>query len=381
LKIYKLLAVFTILVVFNSCGGSGSSECSVANKKSFVYELLHDIYYWADSVEDSDISDFKDEYEVLDNLKDKRDRYSFITTNKVYDNYFVSTTNDDFGMLNSEKNNSIIRFVYPNSPASIAGIKRSDRILSYKVMDDNLSVDFKFLVDGSIVKNVIIKPFEYEKKEIVNPKVFDLNGTKVGYFVLNSFIGKNIVRDLNSTFKSFKKSNVDELIIDLRDNGGGDIDIAANLASLISGKKSVGHIFQHHNYNLKYSENNNNSYFVENSNSLDLNRVFVITTHNTASASESLISALRASENHMEVIIVGSKSYGKPYSMIAIPFCNHVIFPILMKNLNSENMEDYDDGFTPTCKADDNLSYDFGDVDESSLKEAIYYIENSSCSN
>ena len=51
-------------------------ELLIPNKKSFVYELLHDIYYWADSVEDSDISDFKDEYEVLDNLKDKRDRYS-----------------------------------------------------------------------------------------------------------------------------------------------------------------------------------------------------------------------------------------------------------------------------------------------------------------
>ena len=144
-----------------------------------------------------------------------------------------------------------------------------------------------------------------------------------------------------------------------------------------------GHVFEHFRYNRKYSSYNESSYFEDRQkapNALSLNRVFFITTENSASASESVISALRASENHMEVVIVGGRTYGKPYAMYPIAYCDRVFFPILMKNFNSDFAEDYDNGFEPTCQASDDLRFDYGDPRESSVKEAIYYLQHGTCS-
>jgi C-terminal processing protease CtpA/Prc len=406
LKTYIYILVLTLLVVFNSCGGVNTKlspniinqlettvddgmiqvdlpSCDVDSKKRFVYDLLHDLYYWADEIGESNIDLFADSSALLDGLKSDKDRFSFIMDRSIYEEHFNSTTANDYGFLSSSigEGDSVILFVYPNSPAFKAGIKRSDIITKATPLDDNKSIIFTLLSNDGSKKDIRLTQTSYTKREVANSKIIPLGDKKVGYFVLNSFVGKNINSDLDLLFQVYKKSDIDELILDLRYNNGGDIAISAHLATLISGKKSFSHIFQHHIFNSAYSENNSDSYFDKKSDyALDLKRLFVITTENSASASESVISALRAKENDMDVVIIGTKSYGKPYSMYPISFCDKVFFPILMKNFNADYDEDYDDGFTPTCRVDDDYFHDFGDLKEKNLKEAIYYINHESCS-
>jgi hypothetical protein len=101
LKTYKYILVLTLLVIFNSCGGSETKlskkptnqpettvddgmiqvdlpSCDVGSKKTFVYELLHDSYYWADEIGESSIDLFADSSALLDGLKSDKDRFSFI---------------------------------------------------------------------------------------------------------------------------------------------------------------------------------------------------------------------------------------------------------------------------------------------------------------
>jgi len=397
-----LITLFTIfLTLFNSCGGSSSNrvakkqntpsflesnltECDLRSRNRFLYSFLQDAYYWADEVPKGiDPSRFNSEDELLQKLKNKKDRFSFILDLDLYAQTFESQTSEDFGILSDldEENNYRVVYVSPNSPASKAGIKRSDRYEVLKgLSEDNRSVKLRIYSKYAPARTVTLYKKSFLKKEVGYEKIFTINGKKVGYFVLNSFVGERIDRDLDQLFADFKREGIDDLIVDLRYNGGGNIDISAHLATLISGQKSFSHIFQHHQFNRKYSKYNDNSYFDRYSPyALDMKRVFFITTENTASASESIISALRARENGMSVIIIGSKTYGKPYSMLPIKFCNKVLFPIMMKNFNVDYDEDYDDGFSPTCEALDDKDHNFGDIKERSLNESLYYIEFGYC--
>ena len=399
-KVFKI--IFGVVLSFSiiSCGGSSKKSeakvaqdkapsfldakldsCDQASRNRFIYDFMQDSYYWALEVPRGlDASRFDSEDELLSVIKNKKDHFSFILDLSLYDSVFESDMGNDFGILSDLDENNLVRVLYvaPNSPAFDAGIRRSDRLEFIDKSDDNKSIRLT-VISKDKTREVTLNEKSFLKKEVSNVKIFDLGDKKVGYFVLNSFIGENIKRDLDEVFGQFKKEGVDELILDLRYNGGGKIDIATHLASLISGKKSFSHIFQHHVFNSKYSQYNEDSYFDRyTKNALDLKRVFVITTANTASASESVISALRAKENNMDVIIVGDRTYGKPYGMYPIKYCDKVFFPIMMKNFNTD-YDNYDEGFEPTCKAVDDKERDFADENEESLNSALYYIKNGRC--
>jgi len=389
-----------ILILFNSCGSSHSKKtndnnisfistkldsCDQSSRDRFLYSFMKDAYYFSDEVQDLDISkyDSLDDSSFLDILKSDKDRFSFIISNKIYDDYFVDENTRDFGVMSiqsDDENTTLVIYVKENSPAFKAGIKRSDFIKLLKLYDDNKSAKIRVFSNDGRKRDIVLKEESYLKKEVSNVHIFDLFNKKIGYFVLNSFIGKNIDRDLDLLFKRFKGSGVNDLVLDLRYNGGGDINIASHLATLIAGKKSFGEVFQHHLFNKHYSKYNNDSHFDKSSPfSLNLDRLFVLVTNETASASESLISALRSSKIGMDVVIIGQKTYGKPYSMYPISYCDKVFFPILMKNFNSDYSEDYDNGFEPDCDVEDDLYHNFGDENESMLSNAIYYIKNGQC--
>ncbi|HIC77950.1 MAG TPA: hypothetical protein EYP02_02090, partial [Sulfurovum sp.] len=138
----------------------------------------------------------------------------------------------------------------------------------------------------------------------------------------------------------------------------------------------------HYLFNSKYSYLNYTTRFNEFShNQLNLNRLFVITSKRTCSASEQLILNLRASTNQMEVIQIGQETCGKPYAYNSIGlFCNKALFLINTKAHNSDHQMIEADGLYPTCRVEDNIYKAFGDREESSLKEALYYINHNRCS-
>lgn len=201
---------------------------------------------------------------------------------------------------------------------------------------------------------------------------------------------------------NFKNSQIDELILDLRYNSGGFLAISAELSTMIAGLEVSNHSFTQLVYNDKLSANNqayefptkavgidkNSSYEGQPLPTLSLSRVYVITTNNTASASESLINGLRGID--FEVVLIGGSTHGKPYGWVPRDNCGITYNSIQFKMANAKGFGDYNDGFIPSdsdntrekvqgCVVLDDYSKELGDNNEKMLAAAIYHIENNSC--
>jgi carboxyl-terminal processing protease len=109
---------------------------------------------------------------------------------------------------------------------------------------------------------------------------------------------------------------------------------------------------------------------------LNLDRVIVITSEQTCSASELVINCLKP---FIDVVLVGSNTCGKPVGMIGYDLFDKHISPIEFKTVNADGEGDYFDGIPPTCDSEDDLMKQFGDEEESSLAEALNYVRNGSC--
>ncbi len=381
--------------------------CSIKNKKQFVYDLFHDSYLWANITKEVDFEDnstYPDEEVLLNDLRYEKDHFSFIMKKKDYDNFFEAGKNIGFGFEfaftgdTTSIESIIVLLVYPDSPAAKIGLKRSDEILTidgksadeiyhddtlldHYFYDKNLSVSIKVRHSDSSAEELNITKKEFDFKTVIVDKVLNIEQKKIGYLLFQSFVGTS-QQELDDAFNHFHQEGIDELVLDLRYNGGGYVYIANHLASLIGGYKTAGKVFQNQLFNAKYSNYNDTVYFEQEApQSLALDRVFILTTNNSCSASELVINGLRALVTGIDVVQIGEATCGKPYGMIGGAYCDKYILPVQMKSTNGDNVGDYVDGLTPACSAKDDVFDDFTDQKETLFAQALYYIKNDHCKN
>lgn len=418
MPIYILL--ITLFLTLTGCNNTKNSDegttstifgavqppavCTETTKKQFVYDLMHDSYLWAsETVEMSDtqIASYASDSQLLDALKVENDHFSYILDKSVYQNYLQSGIDTGYGFLlkrivdsNDTTLYFVVKLVFPESPADISGLKRGDLIAKIdhysvdKIFNDETLLDTYFnhvesdqntTFTLSDDRNLTIISAEFDLQTVLYQTTFEQNGTKIGYLTYQSFIETSEI-ELSNAFTNFKAQGIDELILDLRYNGGGYIKTAKYLATLIGGQHVYGTVFNKTLFNEKYSLYNQIMMFDEyKENALDLDRVFIITTNSTASASELVINAFRASTNDVEVIQIGSSTYGKPYGMIGGVYCDRYILPIQVESVNGDESGGYVDGLVPTCSATDDLYTPLGDLNETSIHAALYYIQTGEC--
>ena len=234
--------------------------------------------------------------------------------------------------------------------------------------------------NGDLIQNGINIELTKEENFKINPiqvnEIFTLpNGELVGYLMYNQFVAdKNI--ELNEVFESFNSQNINDLIIDLRYNGGGSVTNCVELASMITGQFNT-EIFAQEQWNTKlisFLENRFGSESLINRfvdklnngdpiNSLNLNRVYIITTSESASASELLINGLAS---YIDVIQIGEKTVGKNVGSITVydyidneqtknPDHKYAMQPIVLKIANSEGYADYADGLEPNTLVEEDI--------------------------
>lgn len=155
----------------------------------------------------------------------------------------------------------------------------------------------------------------YTENPIHIADVLDFSGTNVAYLMYNGFTN-TFDGQLNSTFAQFQAEGAEELILDLRYNGGGSIQTAVHLASMITGQFN-GQVFSKLFYNDNQQVQNRDYEFTNTLsnnatiNSLNLSKVYVLTSASSASASELIINSLRP---YIEVVHIGDTTAGKTQS-------------------------------------------------------------------
>lgn len=216
-------------------------------------------------------------------------------------------------------------------------------------------------------------------------------GRKVGYIQFNDFsIGAQ--DELIDDFRNMRDAGVQDLVLDLRFNSGGYLYIAQAAASMVTGPANLGKVFEQLNYNDKRGAETAASKLpfvntVQTAESryavgaelpqLNLPRLYVLTSSQTCSASESVINSLRGVD--VQVITVGGTTCGKPYGFHQKNNCGYAYFPIEFQGTNNKGYGGYSTGFSPTCTVADNRSSTPGSSSDPLFNAAIHHIDSGAC--
>lgn len=375
------------LAAFTSC----EDDEQKVNVNKEVYNLMKDWYYWYDQLPNVDPNSYPDPVELVKAIRvNPPDRWSYVTTKQELDAYYKQAAYIGFGFGSAftADNKLIITFVFNTSPLYANGIGRGWEIVSIDgqtptpdnytslIGPSEVGVTKTFVFkspSGQTTQHTFSKA-QIEMNTVLMDSVYTINGKKVGYFVLKGFIEKTAT-ELGTVFQKFKNAGVSELICDLRYNNGGQVNVSQLLGNLIGGSIAFGRVFGQYIHNDKHSDKNSYMYFSTNQYSLQIQRAIFITTSITASASELVINALKP---YMGVVLVGSKTHGKPVGMYTFEFkdpsIDWAIVPVCFSIRNANNEGDYFDGIPVTVEAADDIFTPFGEVTESSLNAALNYL-------
>jgi len=390
-KTLSSLLTLLLVLLLGACGSGGNSTSQgfSSAEKSFLYGLFKSEYLWYDQVANNvDISTFSDPQQMINTLRvDPPDRWSFMLTMDQY-NQFANQQTAGFGFGYTPSFD--IFLVRIDAPA-YNKLLRGDRIVLLNgesvtttliaQASRNLGVPATFTVErnGSLV-DVTVTPDAYTF-HVTLDRIIDRNGTKIGYLRYDSFT-ESSVAELETRFSELKTAGIDELVIDLRYNGGGDLSVASALLDNISATHPNQRQF-YLDWNANYQQNNTDYRFedasLQDGNELNLPRIFFLVTANTASASEAVINALIPYLGTANVITVGENSHGKPVGMRGRIYGEHIYFLINFFVRNNAGLYTSFNGIAPTCSAADDISHLMGDENETMLSTAIYYIENGQC--
>lgn len=405
------IAFITLTFLF-SCTKDNNTDViadPLSREKDYTFTVMNDIYYWYDQVPNNiKPGPIPTLEQYFDTLLAPVDRWSWMMTGSEYNSMETGEYKiygASFGQAIDYYNDYSIRvrYVFDNSPMSEHGVKRGyelthlngvhvstlpkDVTINSILSQPTTSFIFKDHSGNNVAfttSSRIVSTRSSLKTLVFTPADFKGLPYNVGYFNYYSF-NNNMLSDISSAITIFKNSNIKELILDLRYNGGGDGDALDYLVNLISPETAQGQIVGKRKHNTKYSSYDVNTSTMtivnRNSNSLNLNRIIVLTSMATASASEVLLNGLRPI---MNLVQVGRTTYGKPNGMYVIPYPesnyttpSYVLLPICFYTVNKNGYGAYESGIVPDHSRPDDLYHDFG-VNEDWINASLNYIATGS---
>ncbi|MBF6607891.1 MAG: peptidase S41 [Flavobacterium sp.] len=308
-----------------------------------------------------------------------------------------------------------VRYILPNSDAASKNIERGH--IFYAVNGQSLTIDnYSQLLaadtytlnlatydNGNITPNgesVTLTKSVYSENPVFISNVIEQGQHRVGYIMYNGFY-PNYETQLNNAFGELRAQNITHLVLDLRYNSGGSIATATKLASLITGQ-FTGQVFAQEQWNPKvqeYFEDVNpgtlRNYFGSQLSSgvtlnhLNLDKIYILTTESTASASELVINGLKP---YINVIQIGTTTVGKNVGSITLydspSFSRdgrsdkhfYAMQPIVLKTINAAGFGDYFNGLPPDVTVPEHIGNlgTLGSPSETLLSAALDQISNNS---
>lgn len=319
----------------------------------------------------------------------------------------------------------LVAYSEPGSQAELNHLGRGARFLSVNGVD--VSAGSPAMLNEGLFSPQPGKPYTFEVLDqgnstprsitmtagtvistpVQNVRTLPAPNSRVGYIQFNDHLAtaeSQLIAAVNQLNAANGGAGIDDLVLDLRYNGGGLLDIASELAYMIAGSTATsGKTFETLTFNDKnpfhLSDADRMTPFHPSAQGfsttsgqalpqLGLPRVFVITGSGTCSASESVINGLKGAG--IEVILIGATTCGKPYGFYPQDNCSVTYFTIQFKGVNQAGFGDYADGFSPGgtgipanhlpgCVVADDFSKPLGDSAEARLAAALQYRANGSC--
>ena len=426
-KIY--FQVFIILLIGVACatddevdptnvgqGGIPDPGKDAENIPQWIYDEMSFFYYWNDEIPEKGPTGDEDPESYFESLLNNTDNFSYISEDaealkeEITGTIIAMGFSPAYGIFsNTNDFFAIVEYVYPNSPAEKAGLKRGDIIL--KINGQNLNeANYRDLLSttgfsvtlGDVTNRGIVETDEMieintgiiELDPVIHYEVKQIDNQKTGYLVFVDFISGDDdiwLNSLGNALSDMKNQGISQLILDLRYNPGGEVGVANYLASAIAPAAVVNSREVLVSY--QYNENLQNyfidrqgpdspnivSRFQQNENNLNLNEVVILTTGTTASASELIINGLKP---YMDVTVIGENTFGKFYGSFLLydqedpPKHNWAIAPVVLKYANANGVTDFINGIAPDIALQDDLlnARDFGDEQDPMLATAIAHL-------
>jgi len=397
-RICRCLLTVGLVALLPALAAAQAADCSTLGQNHFVRSVLREYYYWYQQLPDPDPSQFASPEAYLEavRLRPLDESFSYITAEAASDAFFSESQYIGFGFRNMLAGAGDLRIAeaFPGSPAAAAGLDRNQQIVE---IDGSSVADLEAagLIDsafgpatvGHTVRLRMRNPDGEErdvslaKAMVTIPTVavtrtFDVEGRRVGYVLFHNFVQPSNAA-LDAAFAQLNADGAQDLVLDMRYNGGGLVSVAQHLADLIGGMRTNGLLMARYVHNDRQSARNTSLFFDTAAAALSAPRLIAITTRSSASASELVINALKP---YMPVAIVGDNSYGKPVGQYGFRFCGKIFYPVSFSIRNAADQGDYFGGFPPDCAAPDDLGHALGDPGEGSLGEALHYAATGGCS-
>jgi carboxyl-terminal processing protease len=405
----------------------GDRPGSLETEKSWVRSYIDETYLWYNEVPGVSAVSYSTPQSFFDALKTPaltasnraKDEFHFIEDTASYEASSQGGVEGGYGatwafLSSTPPRNLVVAFVQAGSPAANAGLTRGTRILS---------VDGADLVNSNAVNTLNAGLFPAKPGEthtftvqdqgttaartvtmvsaniaiapVQNVKTIPTATGNVGYIQFNAFNYPS-EGQLVSAFTQLRAQGATDLVLDMRYNGGGLVYISSQLAYMIAGPQRTNNkVYEKLTYSDKRVADNAdadnitpfygissgfpNTGTTANAQlpTLNLGRVYVLTSFGTASASEGVINGLEGIG--VQVIRVGTTTRGKPYGFVPTENCSTTYFSIEFKGSNNVGFGDYADGFAPTCNIADDFTKQLGDPTEARLAAALSYRQTGVC--
>ena len=419
---------------------------TLLNEQNWLAAWTNDLYLWYSEVPYPEPASYADTASYFKALKTTnlspsgapKDKFHFSYSTPVWEAMAGSGVQVGYGanwslLASSPPRSIVVAYTDPNTPATqlTPALARGAKVLQVDGVDVAYGDAAKlnaglfpaaageshtFLVQdlgGGPSRSITMTPANVTSAPVQN--VGTLAGTagpgKVGYMLFNDHLAQ-AESALIAGVTQLKAANVTDLVIDIRYNGGGYLDIASELGYMVAGPtQTKDKTFELLTFNDKHKT-------VDPLNGgaitptpfyttalgfstasgtplpyLGLTRVYVLTGPDTCSASESVMNSLRGAG--VEVIQIGSTTCGKPYGFFAPDNCGTTYFSIQFKGVNALGFGDYSDGFAPAnstaaatlaanavfpgCSIADDFTHALGDPAEARLAAALQYRASGSC--
>lgn len=415
---------------------------SILDEDEWLRSWTHNTYLWYSEVPDIDPAGYTP-LQYFNLMKTTavtpsgapKDRFHFTMPTSQWLSLSQSGVSAGYGatftiISSSPPRSIVVAYTQPNSPATSATVHlaRGATILEVDGVDavnGDTTADINALNAGlfptstgethtftvqdygsSTTRQITMTSAAITEQPVQDVHAIDVNGEKVGYMLFTDQIA-TAEKELISAINQLKSAGVSDLVLDLRYNGGGYLDIASELAYMIAGPTSAGQTFEKEEFNDQhpyydpvtgqpieptpfYSTSQGFSATTgEALPSLDLPRVYVITGSGTCSASESIINGLRGIG--VTVHQIGSTTCGKPYGFYPTDDCGTTYFSIQFRGVNAQGFGNYPDGFSPDnvanptgvplpgCQVADDFTHALGDTHEARLSAALQYLADGTC--